>query len=132
MLAELPGGYPTLSGTQRRRALAGWAIMQVTGHRAEAAASRIGAEIDRVSAALRREQTQAEEQQAPLPTGRAVVVFRTVYSVSPYVVPCATGCGHWLPAAGPRPVVARSNLCDRLRGQARRAARCARRLERAA
>lgn len=131
LLDALPEGFSELSSGARREAVAGWAIQLVADHGASEANRRIAVHLNRTAAAVQHDRDRVErDRQSTRAQVRTAEAPRHVTAASSYVVPCATGCGHWLAAAGPRPVVARSSACDRPAGAARRANRAERRRER--
>lgn len=133
LLDALPDHFSDLSSNARREAVAAWAIQLVADHGAEKANRLIAPHLDRAATAVDHDRERAERYRAAAQVQvRTAETPRHETASGRYVVPCATGCGHWLPAAGPRPVVARSSTCDRPAGAARRAKRAERRRERIA
>ena len=132
VLDALPDRFSELSSGARREAVASWAIQLVADHGADEATRVVGDHVERIAAVLEQDRERVERDREAAKPQRSTVATLGPVTTSSYIVRCATGCGHWLPAAGPRPVVARSSACDRPAGAARRAKRAERRRERKA
>ena len=130
VLDALPDRFSELSSGARREAVAAWAIQLVAAHGADEATRVVGDHVERIAAVLEQDRERVARDREAAKTQRSTVgPPNPVTTASSYVVRCATGCGHWLPAAGPRPVVARTRGCDRPAGAVRRAKRAERRRE---
>ena len=119
-----PTRFAGMTNAARRDHVARWALQLVADLGVSVAASVV---LDCIKETARSLDAESARQAARQPAQRAVSAQETAAQQAPYVVTCARGCGHWVPARGPQAVVVITDGCKASEGNARRARSAARR-----
>ena len=125
--ARAPHGARRFAGmtiADRRDHVARWALQLVADFGGPVASSVVLGLVEETTRAIKAE---AAKRAAQAPAQRATSAQEAAARRSPYVVACARGCGHWVPARGPQAVVVVTSGCRASQGNAHRALVAARR-----